>query len=64
MRLGELILLEAKDEYVVKAFGPKIATVAKLKASSDEVREKLIVQYASSIDLPPTTTSVSAAALA
>lgn len=44
MRIVELVLLEAKDEYVVKAFGPKIAAVAKLKASSDEVRDKKVLE--------------------
>lgn len=31
MLVENIILLEKKDEYVVKAFGPKIATIAELK---------------------------------
>lgn len=31
MRLVEMVLLETKDEYVVKAFGSKIAAAAKAK---------------------------------
>jgi hypothetical protein len=45
MKLNEVILVEAKDEYVVQAFGHKIANVAQLQSKTDAQKKKQTLEF-------------------